>query len=88
MMSPPNLGSLGLMDGQVLIGGSMISQADITYLSSWKQYISKIMALIPIDIEDNGGRQPIPNGMTNLLPFILDLECDEHPKSSHLVYKL
>ena len=75
------------MDGQVLIGESMVSQADIACLSSWKQYTSRIVALLPIGTEGDG-RQPIRSVMTNLLTFFPDLECDDRPKSSHLTHKL
>ena len=75
------------MDGQVLIGGSVVSQVDIVYLSSWKQCASKIAALLPIGTEGNGG-QPTCNVMTILLPFFPILERNEHPKSSHLSHKL
>ena len=75
------------MDGQVLIRGSTVSQADITYLSSWKQCVSRIVTLLPTGTEGDGG-QSIHSMMINLLTFFPDLERDDRPKSFHLIHKL
>ena len=84
---PPKLGGMGLADGRLIVAGTVISQADIAFLSSWKQCMPIIAGILPTGRAGDGGAH-LRSAMTILSQYFPDLDQQEQPKSSLLVQKL